>query len=335
MELAKHWAEGLEDYVIALAWSPDGSLLAAASAAGPVALFATGDGARLHELPGHENGTNCLAWSPAGLLATGGQDGSVRFWEAASGRQSAEAAMGQAWVEHLCWCGAESKPAFAAASGRKLVFLAPDGAILHAAPDAAKTISALTRRPGAPLIAAAHFGAVRLIGADDGAARKELAYPNGIQTLAWSPDGKWLVSGNQDPSVHLWIPDRDEELHMSGYETKVKHLSFDPTSRWLATSGGRDACIWDCSGPGPEGRAPGMLPHDAPVCAVAFQRAHGLLATASTDATIHLWSPERRQPLRATVRVPAAAVELAWSADDSLLAIGTEKGQIYALKCSP
>jgi len=56
--------------------------------------------------------------------------------------------------------------------------------------------------------------------------------------LVWSPDGKWLVSGNQDPSVHLWIPEQDIELQMSGYETKVKHLAFDHTSRWLATGGG-------------------------------------------------------------------------------------------------
>ena len=30
------------------------------------------------------------------------------------------------------------------------------------------------------------------------------------------PDGRWLVSGNQDPSVHLWIPAEDIELQMSG-----------------------------------------------------------------------------------------------------------------------
>jgi WD40 repeat protein len=132
--------------------------------------------------------------------------------------------------------------------------------------------------------------------------------------------------------VHLWIPAQDVELHMSGYETKVKHLAFDHTSRWLATGGGRDACIWDCSGEGPEGREPAMLPHDAPVCALAFQHAHGLLATASQDGVVRLWSPERKQPLRATVKMPASATKLAWSPDDRQLAIGSEKGTVYVLK---
>ena len=75
-----------------------------------------------------------------------------------------------------------------------------------------------------------------------------------------------------------------------------------------------------------------MLPHDAPVCAVAFQNSHGLLATAAQDGVVMLWSPERQNPLRATVKMPAAATKLVWSPDDRLLAIGSEKGAVYVLK---
>ena len=211
--------------------------------------------------------------------------------------------------------------------------LKADGAVVHTFKDAPKTLSALAWQPAGGCVAAAYFGGVCLWDADDFVAQKEFPYTNGIHALVWSPDGKWLVSGNQDPSVHLWIPEKDVELHMSGYEGKVKHLSFDHTSRWLATSGGRDACIWDCSGDGPEGREPVMLPHEAPVCAVCFQNSHSLLATASADGVVQLWSPERRAPLRVTVRMPVAATKLAWAPDDTLLAIGSEKGAVYVLKC--
>jgi WD40 repeat protein len=329
MNLTKHWAAALDDYVIDLAWSPDGTLLAAASAAGPVTLFAAADGGVRHLLPGHDDGANCLAWATTGgLLATGGQDGAVKFWDAAAGQHTATTALGAGWVEHLGWAGS----ILFAAAGRRLTALRADGTVAHAFKDAPKSISGLAVQPAAVCVAVSYFGGVCLWDAQDFVVQKEFPYNNGIQALVWSPDNKWLVSGNQDPSVHLWIPETDIELQMSGYEGKVKHLSFDHTSRWLATSGGRDACIWDCAGAGPEGREPGMLPHDAPVCAVAFQNGHGLLATASQDGVVQLWSPERKQPLRATVKMPAPATRLAWSPDDRSLAIGSEKGAVYVLK---
>ncbi len=367
MQLTKHWAAQLDDYAIDLAWSPDGTQLAAASSAGPVSLFAATDGARRHSLPGHPAGTNCLAWAPLSgsqpsplnsqlLLATGGQDGSVKFWDALAGQHTATAPLGRDWIDHLVWLPALSSPLSAlspqlstlstqlstlnsapptllTAAGKNLTALRPDATVAHTFRPAPKTITALAAPRQGGCVAAAHFGGVQLWDTDDFLLQKEFPYANGIHALVWSPDQRWLVSGNQDPSVHLWIPEKDIELHMSGYETKVKHLSYDYTSRWLATSGGRDACIWDCSGEGPEGREPAMLPHEAPICAVAFQNAHGLLATASADGTVNLWSPERPKPLRATVKMPAAATKLAWSPDDLQLAIGSEKGAVYVLKC--
>ncbi|HEV3079784.1 MAG TPA: hypothetical protein VGY66_08395 [Gemmataceae bacterium] len=388
MNLTKHWAAQLDDYVIDLAWSGFGSqlsaldsqlVLAAASAAGPVSISFAADGAKQHELPGHENGTNALAWMPAlqkpeardqkpeiptsdlqplasSLLATGGQDGAVKFWDAASGQHTATASLGKAWVEQLAWRTiqkpedrsqmpeAEEQKILSgirplasgfliAAAGKELRAIAADGAVIHAFKPAPKTITALAWQPSGGCVAVAYFGGVCLWDADDFIAQKEFPYANGIHALVWSPDGRWLVSGNQDPSVHLWLPGQDQEFHMSGYEGKVKHLAFDHTSRWLATSGGSDACIWDCSGAGPDGRTPLMLPHDAPVCALAFQHDHGLLATASQDGGLVLWSPERKQPLRATVRMPTAATKLAWSPDDQFLAVGTENGSVFVLKC--
>jgi WD40 repeat protein len=336
MQLTKHWAGQLDDYVIDLAWSGDAAVLAAASAAGPIALFGAADGVRRGDLPGHDGGSNRIGWQPgASLLASGGQDGAVKLWDAAAGQHVATASLGASWVENLAWRPGGAAPILAAAAGRKLVFLNPDATVRHAFQDAPKTITALAWHPLGASAAAAHFGGVCLWGGDDCAAQDRYAYGNGIHALAWSPDGRWLVSGNQDPSVHLWMPGSDVELQMSGYEGKVRHLSFDHGSRWLATSGGPDACVWDCSGAGPEGRDPVMLSHGAPVCGLAFQRKHGLLACASQDGALVLWSPERGQPMRATVRMPAAATCIAWSPDDKLLAIGTEKAMVYVLRCDP
>lgn len=366
MQFAKHWAAVLDDYAIDLAWSPDGTLLAVASAAGGITLHDAATGAVKHKLAGHADGANCLAWCPtAPILATGGQDGCVKFWSATGGDELAETNLGTAWVEHLVWVGrtvpgeplrAEDSALLFAAAGKKLVALHADGTTEHEFPAAPKTITALAAAsavlrppssvpslpsPGAqpsafslqhPLLAAAYFGGVAVWNTIDFSSAKEFAYNNAIHALTWSPDRRWLVAGCQDNAVHLWAPAEDLELHMSGYETKLKELSFSHDSKWLATGGGRDACVWDCSGAGPEGREPLLLPHTARLSAVAFQNSHGLLATATADGEFSLWAPTRKNPLIAEVKMPAAATKFAWRGDDALLAVGTEKGHVFVFK---
>jgi WD40 repeat protein len=368
MNLSKAWTAQLDDYAIDLAWSADGRLLAAASAAGPVTLFDGATGKKRQVLPGHADGTNAVAFAPAeqrsevgdqksgasiltsdlrppasSLLASGGQDGCVRFWDAGAGTQVAEVALGRAWIEQLAWRpeapGAKfqvpSIRILAAAAGRKLVLLKPDGSVVHTFPEAPKTLSALAWHPQGGVVAAAWYGGVCLWDAGDFHAQKEYAYGNAIHALVWSPDGRWLVAGAQDNAVHLWIPAENEEFHMSGYETKVRELSFSADGRWLATGGARDACVWDCSGAGPEGREPVALPHSDRVCAVAFQHAHDLLATAANDREVGLWSPTRGQPLVAVAKLTAPASKLAWSPDDARLAIGSQQGGVLVLQVEP
>ena len=376
MSLSKHWSALLDDYVIDLAWSPGGSLFAAASQSGGVTIYDSKTGEVKHALSGHTDGTNCLTWMPVGrtvpgepsshsaqpeaspyLLATGGQDGFVRFWDTTTGLQTAEVKLGNDWVEHIVWVGRtvpgepsstavqpETSPYLVAAAGKKLIALKPDGSVTHTFPVAPKTISALTVfSPAAlnsqlstlsspPCLSAAYFGGVCTWNAATFVATKEFPYGNTIHALVWSPDGRWLVAGCQDNAVHLWAPAEDNELHMSGYETKLKELSFSHDSKWLATGGGRDACVWDCTVKGPEGREPLSLPHSARVCAVAFQNRHGRLATGSTDGVFTLWDPNRKNPMIAEARLPAAVTKFAWSPDDALLAVGTEKGALFVFK---
>ncbi|WP_438481425.1 WD40 repeat domain-containing protein [Oleiharenicola lentus] len=340
MNFSKHWAATLDDYAIDLAWSPDGKILAAASTAGTVSLFEAATGALRHALVGHDDGTNALSWSATGvLLATGGQDGKVKFWNPSSGSLAHEYLLGTAWVEHLAWqpvkrdqVSAISGQLLFASAGKKLVALRADGSLAHAFPDAPKTITALAWRADGAACAVAYFGGVCVWDATTFAVQKEFPYGNTIHALTWSPDGKWLVAGCQDNAVHLWVPSEDNEFHMSGYETKLKELSFSHDGKWLATGGGKDGCVWDCSGAGPEGREPMMLPHQHRVCAVAFQHQHSLLATAATNGEFCLWSPSRKNPLVAEVKMPSAATRFTWVPDDSLLAVGTEKGNIFVFK---
>lgn len=77
--------------ILALAFSPDGSRIAVAGAAGEVRLYDTETGNKMGALTGHKAGIYTLAFSPDGKqLATAGFDGTVRIYDAAAARLTKE-----------------------------------------------------------------------------------------------------------------------------------------------------------------------------------------------------------------------------------------------------
>ena len=110
-----------------------------------------------------------------------------------------------------------------------------------------------------------------------------------------------LAPGDQDSTVHFWTVKTGTDLMMSGYPTKVKELSWDGSSRYLATGGGPMPCVWDCTGKGPANTAPIQYEaHTDRVTALAFQQ-HMSVQTALKD--------EAQNALGAALRQVAAYVQ--------------------------
>lgn len=330
-----HWAADVGDAVIALKWSPHGGQLAAASVSGPVGIWGP-DGRPLHALPGHAFGTMALDWHPAGAwLASAGQDGRVKIWHPAEGELAAEAPGGAAWVEHLAW--SPSGRHLAAAAGRKLRLWDAHAQPLQNYPDAASTIAGLAWQPGAEVLAAVGYGGLTLWSPAQADPLRRYAWQGSSLALAWSFDGAFIATGDQDSTVHFWHVPSGKDLQMWGYPTKVRELAWDPTSRYLATGGGEQVVVWDChtpgpAGPSPEGSRPIMLSaHKAFLTALAFQPAGPLLASAGQDGLVAVWDlAQPRKPL-AQWRQPAPVSQLAWSPDGAGLAVGGEDGRVTAL----
>lgn len=155
--LGEAWLGEVEDHVIDLAWSWDGSRLAAASVNGPVSIFGGSSGRLEHCVVGHGFGTTSLSWSPYGsVLATAGQDGMARAWDAATGAERFCVEGGAPWVERVAW----SPPGdfLATAAGKTLRFWDAHGRLVQEAPPQPSTIADIRWRPRSHELASAAYG---------------------------------------------------------------------------------------------------------------------------------------------------------------------------------
>jgi WD40 repeat protein len=77
-----------------------------------------------------------------------------------------------------------------------------------------------------------------LFGVSQEAPQRRFEWKGSILRLAWSPNGRFVATGDQDSTVHFWFEEDRRDLQMSGYPTKVREL-WNAASRYLATGGGR------------------------------------------------------------------------------------------------
>ncbi len=331
-KLRPMWSASLPDHVVGLSWSSDARQLAAAAVTGSVVVFDAANGKPVQSLKGHGFGTTAIGWQPGGaVLASAGQDGKVRLWK--DHQEIAALDGGSLWVERLAWNAAGTM--LAASAGKKVRVWNAEGQLVRELPAQAGTVTDIGWRPGINQLAVLAYGATNLYEPETEELVRTFAWKGSPLALAWSPDGKVLAHGNQDATVHFWYCETGADLQMYGYPSKVRELSWDFTSRYLATGGGPMPCIWDCGGPkGPEGTKPQMLEgHEDHLTTVAFQFHGYLLASAGFDGRVILWQPaNKKSPKVGEHRFESEATCGKWSPDDSLLAAGTGGGELRVFR---
>ncbi len=334
--LRKIWTGAVPDHAVAAKWSPDGKRLAVAAVSGPITIFETATGNALVALSGHGFGTAAIDWHPAGqFLASAGQDGKARLWNASTGQEAAVLAGGAGWVERLAW--SNDGKILATAAGKKVRLWDTAGTMLREYANHAATISDLAWRPRSQTLAVSAYGGVTLYDPALPEPIKVLAWKGAPLAMAWSPNGEVLAHGNQDATVHFWYADDAEDLQMSGFSTKVRDLSWEYSSRYLATGGNAAVCIWDCGGDGPAGTKPLLIAEESdklPITALAWQRRGFLIASGHPSGTVRVWQPaNKKSPLVGQDRASVSEVStLAWSPDDKSLAVASGTGTVSVYK---
>lgn len=324
------WQANLGDSVAEVSWSADGKFLAAGGVDGRLGLFDPASGQVLRTFAAHEGGLFRCLFSPAGsVFATAGQDGRAKLWSGETGELLKELPTGAAWVEQLTW--SPTGDWLAVAAGKRLRLWNPASGIIHESTEHRSTISGLAWHRDGALVAASCYGGVEIWDAASGSHRESLPWKTSLVSVAWSPDGRWVVAGTQELSVQIWeLPYKPgEELAMSGYAAKVRELAWHFSGRQLATGGGTDIMVWDCSGAGPAGTAPRVLTgHQGKVSVLAYQPAAHFLASGGADARVLLWNARRSEtPLR-QFKLAAPITTLRWSAEGSRFVVGSRDGTL-------
>ena len=331
------WHGKLEDFNTSLVWSPNGDRLAAASVSGQVAIYDAMAGRALHLFEqAHTDGCDALAWRPDGkALATAGRDGTWKLWDTEDGKILAKHEAGAMWAEHLGW---SSKPIgehghlLALGAGNNLTLWTEKGEASDAAIKIPRTVADLARILGGTTLAVATSTEIMIRDRAVDDAPRVFRSRDPILSMAFSPSGKWLMTGNQDCSVHVWNTDNGGEMHMRGFAAKVRQLAWHRGSRWLATGGGQTISVWDCSGRGPEGRTPLLLEwHPDQISALHYQPEGDWLASGARDGSICVWSPTQRQNQISRAKISSGVTRVAWSPDGKLLAATGESGEVQVL----
>ena len=333
--LVESWNVDLADYVMDLAWSPDGTKLAAVTVEGAVFLTKDrGDSARLRRIGQHAGGANSVSWRCDGAeFVTGGHDGLAKVWDGNSGEQLSSLEAGDSWVAKTVYNLRGN--ALATAAGKQLKVWNEQREVTYQSSDHSSTIADVGWNPNGSAVAAAAYNGITLHVPGKQRRPRKYTWKGSSLVLAWSPDSKYMATGEQDSTVHFWNVKSGQDAQMWGFPTKVLELSWDTSGRWLATGGDTIVCLWDCGGKGPAGRKPRQYEaHSSKITQLAFQTDGPMLASADAESFLLLWEPTKHSKTIGSASLSSPASCLRWSKEGKL-AVGQRDGRVVIFEIQP
>ena len=340
LQLTPQWQQTLSNYVTAVAWAPDRSLSAAATAAGEVILFSPeGTSTSLSDNQGQA--VNRLGFSAAGdYCAWAGQAGELSVWDISTAEVCLRQSHDGAWIDTLAWHPTLPLLAYGVGSTLYVWDVKEQQAIAELDFEASSVLH-LDWHPAGDRLAVSGHGGVKIWQADDWQAKPTLiAVPGASLFCEWSADGRYLGSGNLDRTLTVAEWDSPPPWLMQGFPGKVRQLAWSTPTMATGSPLVAAACIegitvWTRGEKPKVGWQSQVLQHHQErVNAIAFQPDSLMLASAGQEGRIALWREGRK--LDQSFKAFFSGVScLAWSPTGDRLLAGGNAGEIQQWQVAP
>lgn len=336
---------GRADGVTSLAFHPNSRWLAGGNQDSTVKVWDTVAGNELHTLSGHAAAVDAVAFSRNGNLASVSIDGVLKLWDPATGRELQARPLGDP-IQSATFSPDGSLLATRSLDPADMTIKlwdAADGRQLCAIPAGAGSAMAFSSDRLLLVQADENAHAIRLFEVATGREVSRLDFnepvipqpqglpgPAQLQSLAFSPNGRWLAGlfGNVLLHVHIWeVNGGREALRLQAAGGRVHGLyeggyavAFSPDSQWLASTAGALFHV------ATQRELPGGRPELAlfsgnagNVSQLAFLGDSHMLALVS-GGDVRLWDASAGQTIETVLSMGEGTRGLALSPDGHLLA---------------
>jgi WD40 repeat protein/class 3 adenylate cyclase len=169
------------------------------------------------------------------------------------------------------------------------------------------------------------------------AAAARLGYPHKLFThtaivwyVAFSPDGKYVLTGTDDKTAILWDVQSGQELRrFTGHTEGVVRVYFSPNGKNILTIGlDKSTIMWDAA----TGREVYRITTDPPLRSMAYSHDGKTIFTSSMDNTIRQWDVENGKEVGIFMTTPDLVTRISISPDDKYMVTFSNTAQLWNLE---
>ncbi len=152
-------------------------------------------------------------------------------------------------------------------------------------------------------------------------------HANSVNSVAWSPDGKYIVSGSEDSTAYVWDATTGDNVfspHSGG--STIRAVAWSPDGKRIASAGDEGKVqVWDATN-GKDVYT--YLGHAFRVDAVAWSPDGRRIASGSFDGSIQLWDASTGGNILYCSGHSNSVYTVAWSPDGRRIASGSSDGSV-------